>query len=359
MQIRFFQILFVVTCFSWPASAQTSAPVGNILTAALEGYVRPAYKFLVEETGRLSAAAKTLCEAPSDSNLTAAQTAFKASALAWSKVEWFRVGAAMSDNRIERMLYFPDRKSTGLKQVQRALLNQDQNAANVETLITKSVAMQGLGASEFLLFGDGSETLVNSTGIYRCTYVLASAQTISAIAADLQSGWIESSDAAQFWQKPAANNPYFRNDTEALNMLIGTLIHGLEAVRDVRLGAFLGKTAESDKPKLAPYWRSETTFASIAANLEGFQTLYTYSRLVTALPAGNAELIRTIEFDFGQAIRTAKSLDTPVASVLSDTDLRRKATYLKLTVQILIDHFNVEFAPAAGLAAGFSFGDGD
>ena len=360
MQLKFLQSLVVAACFSLPVSAQqTDAPVTTILTAALEEYIRPAYEVLVTDTVKLAAAAKTLCDAPSEANLKAAQTAFKAGASAWSKVEWFRVGSAMSNNRIERLFYFPDRKSTGLKQVQRALLNQDQNAANAETLMTKSVAMQGLGATEFLLFGDGSETLANATGAYRCSYVLASAETTSAIAADLQLGWIDGSDAAQFWQTPAANNPYFRNDTEALNMLIGTLIHGLEAVRDVRLGAFLGKTADSDKPKLAPYWRSETTFASIAANLEGLQTLYNQSGLVSALPSENAELIRTIEFDFGQAIRTVKSLDTPVASVLSDNDLRREATYLKLTVQILIDHFNVEFAPAAGLAAGFSFGDGD
>jgi uncharacterized protein len=353
---RTFSILgFLLAAFS----AHAEDRVDSILANSLSAYVRPSYSAMQSATASLADTAKTLCVAPTAEHLTAAQAAFKDTAIAWSRIEWFRSGAVMNDNRLERMFYFPDRKGLGLKQVQAALATQDAGVSTPEKLAAKSVAMQGLGASEFLLFGTGNEALATKDGAFRCTYVLASAQTISAIAADLQSGWADKSQAAALWQKPAADNPFFRSDAEALNLLIGTLVHGLDAIRDMRLSAFLGKTPEADKPKLAAYWRSESTFASVAANLEGLKNFYEGSNLQTVLPAGNEALLRTIKFDFAQAIKAAKALDAPVAGVVADTELRKKAVYLQLTVQILIDHFNTEFAMAAGLDTGFSFGDGD
>jgi uncharacterized protein len=350
-------LMFSFLLAAIPAEAEDR--VDAILANSLTAYVRPSYAAMQLAAVNLVGTAKALCATPTSENLSAAQLAFKDTALAWSRVEWFRSGTVMNDNRLERMFYFPDRKGVGLKQVQSALSTQDVDVATSEKLATNSVALQGLGASEFLLFGTGSENLATKDGAFRCTYVLASAQTLSTIASDLEMGWVDKSESSALWQKPAANNPFFRNDAEALNLLVGTLIHGLDAIRDMRLNAFLGKTPEADKPKLAAYWRSEATFPSIAANLEGLQTFYEGSDMQSVLPAGNEALLRTIKFDFGQAIKAAKALDMPVADVVADAELRKKAAYLELTVQILIDHFNGEFAKAAGLDAGFSFGDGD
>ena len=59
-------------------------------------------------------------------------------------------GHLIEDNRFERVLFFPDRKSTGLKQVQAALAKPEDSVTTMETLKDKSVAMQGLGALEFV-----------------------------------------------------------------------------------------------------------------------------------------------------------------------------------------------------------------
>jgi uncharacterized protein len=350
-------LMFGFLLAALPAEAEDRVDV--ILADSLSAYVRPSYAALQNATANLAQAAKALCDLPTTEHLTAAQLEFKNTASAWARIEWFRTGAVMNDNRLERVFYFPDRKGVGLKQVQSALTSEDAGVSSVENLAAKSVAMQGLGASEFLLFGTGSDVLTTKDGAFRCTYVLASAQTLSAIATDLQNAWADTSEASTFWQKPNSNNPFFRTDAEALNLLVGTLIHGLDAIRDMRISAFLGKTPEADKPKLAAFWRSSGTFGSIAANLEGLQTLYEASGMQSVLPAGNEALLRTIKFDFGQAIKAAKALDMPVADVVADAGLRKKAVYLQLTIQILIDHFNGEFAKAAGLDAGFSFGDGD
>ncbi len=353
---------FVVLLCAGPAGASTT--VETMLAGTLNNYVQPAYASLLEATGKLEISADILCRTPNAENLAAAQASFKKVVLAWSHIEWFRAGAVMSDNRVERMFYFPDRKGTGLKQVQAALARQDPDATRADRLGSKSVAMQGLGASEFLLFGSSSETLARETltsrdGAYRCAYVLASAQIMSVIAQDVSEAWQPGSTAARMWQKPAGDNPYFRNDAEALNVMIGTLVHGLEAVKDMRLAAFTGKTGLADRPKSAALWRSKQTFAAIAANLEGLRAFYESSNIQLSLPDGHQGFLGTIRFDFDQAIKAAKDLNAPVETILSSPDMREKAVYLQLTVQILINHFNQEFAVAAGISPGFSFGDGD
>jgi uncharacterized protein len=356
--IAVFAVLLCVT----PAGAGTALEI--MLAGSLKNYVQPAYASLVEATGKLEISADTLCRTSNAENLAAAQAAFKKAALAWSHIEWFRTGAVMNDNRVERMFYFPDRKGTGLKQVQAALEQRDPDAARSDRLAVKSVAMQGLGASEFLLFSLSNKTRPDETfsgphGAYRCAYILASAQTMSAIAQDVSAQWQPGRAAARMWQNPTGDNPYFRSDAEALNVMIGTLVHGLEAVRDTRLAVFTGKAQSADRPKAAAFWRSEQTFAAIAANLEGLRAFYESSHIKLSLPVGHQALVNTIRFDFDRAIKTAKDLDAPVKTILSNPALREKAVYLQLTVQILINHFSQEFAVAAGITPGFSFGDGD
>ena len=83
------------------------------------------------------------------------------------------------------MLFWPDRKGIGLKQVQAALAAKDPTAADAAQLAGKSVAMQGLGALEFVLFGTGAETLAGTGDAYRCAYGAAIAANLDGIAAEL------------------------------------------------------------------------------------------------------------------------------------------------------------------------------
>jgi predicted lipoprotein len=53
--------------------------------------------------------------------------------------------------------------------VQELLAKQDPTATDAATLRGKSVAMQGLQALEFVLYGTGSETLATGDD-YRCRY---------------------------------------------------------------------------------------------------------------------------------------------------------------------------------------------
>src|SRR5690606_22737995 len=95
---------------------------------------------------------------------------FPAVVTAWSRIELYRFGPLMAQNRSDRILFWPDRKGIALRQVQAILADKDEAALAPETLARKSVAVQGLGALEFVLHGTGSEDLATPDGAFRCDY---------------------------------------------------------------------------------------------------------------------------------------------------------------------------------------------
>jgi predicted lipoprotein len=252
-----------------------------------------------------------------------------------------------------------DRKSTGLKQVQRALAEKDATATDPATLKGKSVAMQGLGALEFILFGAGAESLAEAGEAYRCAYGRAIAGNVEEMASAIVAGWQNPVAISAQWTNPGADNPLYRTDDEAITELLDILIHGLEMVRDVRINGFLGEDADSDRPKQAIFWRSGATTASIAANLRGMRKLFEASRLAGLPPQDATWIADSIGFEFDNAESALEAADGPVAEMLADPARWEKLAYVRLVTSSLSELFGVRLAGALGLTAGFSSLDGD
>ncbi|WP_420410508.1 imelysin family protein [Hoeflea sp.] len=342
-----------------PAGGLAADPdAGPVLQNTLNDYVRPAYAELESSFGALAQQTRELCSAPSVPELGEVRSAFEDAALAWAGIEWFRTGPAMAENRLERILFYPDRKSTGLKQVRRAMRTEDPDVVSRSTLARQSVAMQGLGAFEYLVFGKGSDQLADGTAPFRCTYAQTVAGNLKEIAAELSQGWSDGKPLPALFLAPATDNPLFRDDVEALNLVLGTMIHGLEAIRDIRIGGFLREPG-NDRTVSALYRYSGLTMQSVAANLEGLEKLFNESEIENVLPESERDLADQVRFEFNQSIRTARSLEGHLEDLVSDETTRSKLVYLQNAIRYTIRRLNDEIAPAAGLAAGFSFGDGD
>ena len=330
----------------------------RILLNARESYIVPAYRHLAETTRGLSAEISSLCDMPRASRLSNAKAAFHQTVEAWSSIEWFRSGPVLQNDRVERFFHFPDRNSRGLRQVQSALASQKSDVLDLGELQRNSVALQGLGALDFILFGKGAETLAAGNA-FRCRFAGAIGENLYHISANVLAAWERDEGLRLDWTLPNHSNRFFRTEKEAMNAVIGTLVHGLEAIRDTRINVFLRENTRRDRPKSAALWRSGATMRSVAANLEGLEKLFTQSQIETILPDEAHYLGDNIRFEFEQSIKTARELDSPVADLLSDPKQRAKIEYLRLAIDFLLDRLNAEFAPAAGLATGFSFGDGD
>lgn len=354
---RFLPALALALAMSSPASASVKA--SDVIQRAIDGFVRPAYASLHDHAGRLAKAMDTLCQAPSQGNLDAAHAEFSATVAAWSSAEIIGFGPIKENNQLERMLYWPDRKSIGLKQVQAALAGKDPTATDPLQLAGKSVAMQGLGALEFVLYGDGSEALAGKDDPYRCAYGAAIAKNIETMAADVDAAWKKPDGFAARWANPGPDNALYRDGTEAVTELVGVFINELEMVRDVRLKGFLGAKPDADKPKQAIYWRSQNTGLSLAGNLSGIDTLFQASKLGDALPEDSRWMAESIHIQLTNGVATARSVQGPIDKALADPVQREKLEHFALITSSLSGLIGTRLTAEFGLTAGFSSLDGD
>lgn len=341
-----------------PAVLNT-ALVPSVMTRAVDDFIRPGYHRFHATAARLNANMEALCATPSAASVDAVRGAFNDTIDAWSRIEIVRVGPVIEDNRFERVLFFPDRKSTGLKQVQAALAKPDDSVTQMATLKDKSVAMQGLGALEFVLFGTGHEVLSSDQGGYRCRYGAAIAANLERLGGELSAAWDAPDGVQAAWEKPGADNPLFRDEKEAANALLGILVHAAETIRDQRLESFYKGDAKKALPRQAIYWRSGNTFRSIAGNIEGVRDLMKASGMVDLLVEDSRSTVSSIDFVARSLVRVVNDIQPNVEEALADPAETAKLDFLLLNSRDLILRLNNDLGGGIGLAAGFSFSDGD
>lgn len=328
-----------------------------VMGNTVENVILPAYEKFNDATAELETRLIALCKSPDNSNLENARQSFSKTAIAWGGIEFLRSGPVMKANRLERVLFYPDRKSTGLKQVQRALVKEDVTVTKIDRLKKKSVAVQGLGAIEYLLFGTNSEKLGMEKDTFRCLFAKTAAGNLNDIAAELSEAWNANDGIKAQWLNPGGPNSLFRNQQEAVNEILGTAVHALEAIRDIRLGAFMRKT--TDRPKSALFWRSDNTIPVISANVEMVAKLFDAGGMNKLVVDDENGVMDAMRFEFKQARSTLRAIDKPIKLALQDTAQRKKLEYLKLVIGFLIQRIDAEYSAVAGLNSGFSFSDGD
>ncbi|MET3600386.1 imelysin family protein [Martelella mangrovi] len=354
-----FAVLVALPLGAGSARAMNEDAVPMVLEKAVDGFIRPGYHAFEQATGAMASAMNAFCAAPAEATYGEATASFDALVGAWSHIEIVRTGPVIDDHRFERILFYPDRKSIGLKQVQAAIIEKDETATDPGYLPEKSVAMQGLLALEFVLFGTQYETMFDGPETYRCRYGAAIAENIDTIAGELAAEWDAPDGVAAHWKNPGPDNPLFRTDDEALTALLGVLVHGMETVRDYRIEYFYRGEDGPNIPTRAIYWRSENTWPSILANLEGLQNLLNESDMVDLLDEDVRSIVSSINFLFASVEGVVGDMNPDIEVVLSDPDQIAKLDYLLINTKDLILRLNDRYGGAIGLGAGFSFSDGD
>jgi predicted lipoprotein len=346
-----------LTVWSWPAFAAVKA--SDVIGRAIDGFVRPAYALLREQAAVTKKDVAALCQSPSQAHLDAARADFARLVGAWSQAEIIQFGPITEDNRLERMLFWPDRKSIGLKQVQAAIAGEDKTAGDPAAIASKSVAMQGLGALEYILHGTGADDLAGNDGGYRCSYGAAVAGNIEAIAATVDNAWAKPDGFAALWKNPGPDNPVYRDGTESVTELMEVFINGLEMVRDVRAKGFLGAKPDDDRPKGAIFWRSGLTGAALAGNLDGMDRLFQASEIGDALSEDARWMAESTHIQLTNGVADARSVTGPIDKALADPAQRAKLEHFRLVTSSLSSLIGTRMTAEFGLTAGFSSLDGD
>lgn len=357
---------FLVFVLTLPMQSPALAQVRSLdkisqplMIAARDEFIRPSYRNLAAATDRFKDALMTLCEKPSSTRLEMIQRAYADLVSAWGAIEMVRFGPVLGDNILDRFLFYPDRKGRGLKQVQKVLATKDQSVLGAEQLARKSVALQGLGTLDFILSGSGSEQLAVADNPFRCRFALSVAGNLQNMATILDDGWNSDALFVGMWSEPGPQNTVFIDGREAIAHLLSTIVHALEAVREVRLAAFLKNDPAKDRPRSAVLWRSQNTLRLMRANVRSMARFYDVSRLEDALPDDlRQDVSEDIRRQFDSLIRLMDT-DQPIAELLSQDAGRKSLMEIGEKLDALILTFYGRYAKAIGLRVGFFFADGD
>lgn len=342
-----------------PAAAFDRAQAARVMANAVDGYIRPAYADFHAEASELADTTEAFCNAPSAERLQSVMFQFADTVSRWGGIEFLRLGPVMEENRFERILFYPDRKSTGLKQVQALLAKPDERMTDAPSLKSRSVAIQGLGAFEYLFFGAYPEAVVGEKNGFRCRYGLAVAKNVENIAAELQSAWDAPAGIARDWKAPGPDNPVYRDDKEAVAALIGIAVHGLETVRDQRIAHFYKGKGRKVTPRLAVHWRSGATMLALKANVDGLAKFWTVTDIASLLDPDMRSLADSVSFDLRNASAALGKLDQPTTERLADAQYLGKLDFITFNLKDAMSRIDSDVGGAIGLGAGFSFADGD
>ena len=279
----------------------------------------------------------------------------------WSEIEPVRFGPVVQDHRYERLFYWPDPKGLGAKQIREALAKHDETVKDETTLAAKSVALQGLPALEYLLYGDGADDLAKpgGEGAFRCAFANAVANNVASISKQIVEGWGDAAPFVKSYLAPAPDNPIYHAPKEVTLDLFKTFAAGIESVRDQKLAKMLGAKAEEAKPGLAPFGRSGLTFISIADNLTGVRNLFLKGGFAQVVHEESAGVEDSIAFDLDHAIEVLRGIDAPLAEALRDEDDRAKLEALRVSLKSAAQTAGDMISKNAGLSFGFNAMDGD
>jgi uncharacterized protein len=347
--------------FANASAADAEADHGAIARRALERYIRPGYAELASSAAALDRSVGTLCEQPSATALETARKAFAGTVVAWSKVEPIRFGPVAEDHRYERIFYWPDPKGLGARQLREALAGEAPSVTESASLPNKSVALQGLPALGYLLYGEGADTLHNGGGeaSFRCRFAHGVAANVAAMTKEIDEGWRDGAPYAQAYLEPGPANAAYRAPKEVTLDLFKTFTTGIEVVRDQKMAKAFGAKLEDARPELAAFWRSGLSFANLAGNLAGVRDLFAEGGFAELVHEESPGVEDSILFDLDHAIAVLRGIDQPIAQAVRDEAVRAKIEALRVSLKGAVTTAGEMIAHGAGLSFGFNAMDGD
>jgi predicted lipoprotein len=274
------------------ATAAADAPAtfdhAGLASRALERHIRPGYARLAAAAEELSRSMDAHCASGAAPQRKAVEEAFDGFVTAWGRIEHIAFGPVTADNRKERILFWPDRRGLGARQVTRALAGRDPAVLDPQALAGKSVALQGLGALEIVLFGQGEAAAGPEARTHRCRFGAAIAANLAAITRAIAEEWRRGDGFARDWLAPGTGNPAFLKPAETTLALAKSFDQGIERVRNERLGGPLGLGPQRSRTP-AVLAASGRTLQLASANIEGLQKLFADAGMRDAIVAGAAE----------------------------------------------------------------------
>ena len=302
------------------------------------------------------AAVDALCERPDPASLQAVREAFASSLEAFGAVSVLRFGPLTSDNRLERLSLWPDARGAAVRQVE-ALLAEPE--APVGDLAGRSVALQGLPALEFALFGTDAAVLATPQGAHRCDFAQAVSARIAITADEIAAAWADGTPFARAFVDPSNDTDPFRSQAEVAAELVKAIGTAIQFARDAQIVPALGDDPAKANGRRAPFWRSDLTFTLIAAELEAANVLLAAAGFEEALPVDAGSNVASVAFDLHHAAQAVARIETPAQEAFAEPKDRETLRYATVALKNAQRILNEKVTADLGLRTGFNALDGD
>jgi len=362
--MRNFLLVFGLLCTWSPmANAQSAAP---IIDAIVSDIVIGGYVSAEAAAGKNTANIRLLCETPSTARLANARTSFSNLVIAWSRIEMIRFGPARSENRFERLYFWPDRRRRGRKQVMALIAKSRTDPLAMEDLRQKSVAVQGLTALERVLYAKDSNRFAEPENTL-CPLAFAIAQSIETTLGEIVKGWSGNDGYGATMTKPGPQNPIYRNQNEVLQEILRAASEQIQIVSNLKIGSVISDTPAKAKPKRAPFWVSGLTLATLDANLDAVERLFSETGFEAALPDDQTWLVQSLVFEINQARKVIRELmedgrrwiDASGTALVKDARVHQRLAYSRIPLTGSVSVLTEGMPEALGLTLGFNSLDGD
>ncbi|WP_306640767.1 imelysin family protein [Sanyastnella coralliicola] len=247
-------LLFVAGC-NEPAPERTPIDRNQVKKDLVHGMILPANAEFALTASALARSVETLNDSISTSNLLSAQQAWMEAHAAWSACSFTQVGD-IADTFIHNKLYTWPANEQFIKKNLAA--NETFGEDFAEGIGSNS---KGLGAIEYLLFGDGTtpaeehvQALMDDPK--RASMAFSLAQNVQERSAQLEARWKE--EAQAFIDNPRTGV------SGSLNQLVNMLIRATENLKIQQLQRPLGLTkGDGPDPTAAQAFRSGASLQSI------------------------------------------------------------------------------------------------
>lgn len=348
-----------------PASAQpASLDHAQIASEALRKHIQPAYHRLTGAFDDMRKGAVLYCQKPDEAKLGNLQDRFAEAVRAWGGIAHIHFGPVRTGNRYERIWFWPDRKSIGQRQVLGALRDKSADYLDAAALGGKSIAVQGLGALEQVLYGHLADPAAEKDG-FPCNYAVAIAGNLTAVAVEVEAEWRDDGAFGKLWLSPGPESRVYLSAKETTFVIVRTLMDHLERVRDTELARPLG-VSQSRRVLPGPFSESGLTMAFIAARIAGLHSLFVDTGFAGALEkaartngdaAAKAEIEQAL-FELRLLERSSAEL-AAVPDVFGDAPERTQAVGLGFPLRTARRTIENATGRLTDLPVGFNASDGD
>lgn len=356
-------LFLLLICSARTAEAIPPDAYARVNEALVAHHVLPRYERLAGATADLADATANSCGA-SPGQTALLRDHYHAAMDAWMGVQHLRFGPAELFMRSYRLYFWPQARGKVAKAMAKLVASPETPSS--DELTEASVAVQGLPAVEYLLYGEsglGGDEAGNSRAI--CKLLAAIAGNMRDMAADIVADWQGGEvDYKRSFLQAGPGNTYYQAPADATLDLFKSFHGGLQLIADVKLMPVVGDSIDQARPAMVESRRSQRALRNIIVNLEALEAMYVgedgpgLSNLV-ADHAADAKLDDLMHKAFRKTLETARSIEPPLSQVVNSEALRPEADKLLTQVLALKQIVKSRVAAALGLGVGFNALDGD